>query len=362
MASSVSNTQSTALTVYEPPVSPKSYLRRAYDLFMERSFKGQIADYRHFHRNWMGDVVVLVGTSTAGKTSIIKALRQLEPDRAEDGIDLRCDVELLRCLRKHAPDDVDALEHFMNSSDIIKAVFGEERPYKASTSEAQKIEAEQVIQKLKKTVEALPKEELDAVFKSAEPKMFDEAFEYSRQGRSMICDALDVDVLARYVRMRNFDGPMRVVLTYCPFHRLSSRMEQRNKEAQASGNLSNQRIGEFPFLQFSDLYSKKEVGQTTLEVITRQQAITTFDKHFDQGTADKIRDHQAHNLPIPSAEEILMEKESTRQRFLENLGFEDGIDSVEIAPRNEHQYHFIIDSSRFAPIASAKFLHEESGL
>ena len=45
---------------------------------MNDSFKAQLLDYKNFHQYGMGDIVVLVGTSTAGKTSIIKALKQLE--------------------------------------------------------------------------------------------------------------------------------------------------------------------------------------------------------------------------------------------------------------------------------------------
>ena len=40
------------------------------------SIKAHLSDYSHFHKYWMGDVVVLVGTSTAGKTSDLAGIEQ----------------------------------------------------------------------------------------------------------------------------------------------------------------------------------------------------------------------------------------------------------------------------------------------
>lgn len=349
------NIPSSALVVYEPHTqSPEIYRQGMYDLFMEKSFRVQIADYRHFHRNWMGDIIALAGTSTAGKSSIIKELRQLETDRIEDGLDLKMDVELLKCLKKHCPDEVGQLENLMQPLDIPNAVWTKERAWKPSVSEAEKLAAEGVIKRLKKSMDELPREEMDAIFKRLEPQMFDEAFERSRRGESVIFDVLEVEAFVHHATMRNFDGPLKVVLIYCPFHILASRMEKRNREAQESGNLSNQRIGVFPFLQFSNIYSRKKTGQRTLEVITRNQAIKAFDENFDKGTiAARLRGD-----PLPSEEKLLIEKENTRRIFLKKLGFDEGIDRIEIAPHHEQHYHFILDSSRFTPEESAKFLHE----
>jgi ABC-type phosphate/phosphonate transport system ATPase subunit len=60
---------------------------------MARSLKAHFADFNAFHSFGKGDIVVLVGTSTAGKSSIIRALKELEPDRLEDGGDIRVSVK-----------------------------------------------------------------------------------------------------------------------------------------------------------------------------------------------------------------------------------------------------------------------------
>ena len=72
---------------------------------LEHSFEVQLADFGAFQRFGKGDIVVLLGTSTAGKSSIISALRQIEPNRLEQGIDLACDSLMLGYIQTHFPDE-----------------------------------------------------------------------------------------------------------------------------------------------------------------------------------------------------------------------------------------------------------------
>lgn len=70
------------LVPYTNPNSPVKYSnsinKRNLEIqihnIMNRSLKAQVYDYKYFYQYAMGDIVVLLGTSTAGKTSIIKAL------------------------------------------------------------------------------------------------------------------------------------------------------------------------------------------------------------------------------------------------------------------------------------------------
>lgn len=350
--------RSTSLVVYKPLANPlaraKVYMEKMQDLFMEKSFKAQFADYQHFHRHWMGDIVVLVGTSTAGKTSIIKALRQMESDRFEDGVDLRCDAAFLEYFRKQCPDEVAMLEKVIDPLDIPKAVLSPDRPWKKGISGSEKMNAESLIQRIKKVLDSAPEEEIHALFQNMVPQMFDEAFERSRRGGSIIFDVLNVEALASHALMRNFDGPMRMVLVYCPFYMLSSRMEKRNKEAEESGNLMNQRMGEFPLVQFSQIYAQKDKGQRALEVITRSQAIKSFDENFDKGTMSA----KQAGRKLPPDEQILADKVKFRQFFLDDLGFTADLDKIEIAPRKQHLYHLLLNSGYLKAEESARIIHE----
>ena len=328
---------------------------------IDSSFKAQFRDYNHFRQYGMGDIVVLVGTSTAGKTSIVKALKQLESDRLEDGGDLRCDAINLKFMTKHNPDEIEILRKVIRTPlDIPKSIGSKERSWKIGVSLQEKLEAEEAMQRIQKTGDsfsAKEKEDLNSAFQNRELEMFDDAFEYSRRGGNIIFDVLNIDVLAKHVLMRNFDGPMRVVLTYCPFHVLSSRMEQRNKEAVESGELSNQRIGEFPLMQFSEIYTQKEKGQRSFERLTREQVTQAFDENFDRGTTANREAARLEGRKFPSPKEILKEKEKLRADFLKNLGFKEGIDVVEVAPKNQDFYHLFINSNHLIPGESAKIIH-----
>lgn len=334
-------------------LSVNEYLKSCIKKILEDSFKAQLRDYNHFHQYGMGDIVVLAGTSTAGKTSIIKALKLLEPDRLEDGVDLRCHAIDLKIMIKFNPDETEILRKSMQTSlDITKAVFSTERSWKTEITPQEKIEAEAAIQRIKEKNDSFSSEEkeyIDGLFLNMKLEMFDDAFEYSRRGGNIIFDVLIIDAFARHLLTRNFNGPIRTVLTYCPFHALSARMEKRNKEAVENGELSNQRIGEFPLMQFSEIYTQKEKGQVAFERITRAEATQAFDANFDKGIEAK------GNVSLST--EQLIEKEKLRVAFLANLGFKEGTDAVEVAPRNQQHYSLFINSNEVLPNESAQLIH-----
>ena len=348
---------STAIVIYTPQIDPsiraRTSMEKIQNVFMERSFRAQFQDYRYFHGHGMGDVTLLVGTSTAGKTSIIKALQDLEPDCVEDGGDLRTMSIELGLMRQYCPSQVAVLEMVMKSLDIPKAIFSEERSWQVALSDPEKLHAEELIRQINAVWESLPKEEINAALKDSDLKMFDDAFERSRRGISTIFDELRVDNFARHALMRGFNGPKRVALVYCPFHVLSSRMRQRNQEARESGKLENQRIGTFPLEQFSELYTQKPPGASTLEMITREQAMTAFGENFD----NMVADCRAKGGPVPPAAQIEIDKRRWCEEFLTKLGFKDGSSYVEVSPRDVHHYDLFINSYILSPKQLAQILH-----
>ena len=322
----------------------------AQNFLLERSFKAQFADASHFHRNWMGDIIVLVGTSTAGKSSLIQALRRIEPERIEDGGDLKTEVILFQYLKKQYPVEVAVMQKVMRPLDIPRAILAGERPWQMMPLTPEQAQAEEVIQGMGKVEDSLP---LDELFQNTEPLMIDDAFERSRRGESVIFDVLKVATIANRVLMRKFDGPIRKVLVYCPFSLLSSRMTERNRAAAESGQLSNQRRGAFPFRQFADIYTRKQPEQSPLETITRAQAIKTFTENLDQ----EILVFREKGFPLPSEEQLQIDKSNMTQEFLKRLGFTDDVDEIEIAPRDPEAYDLIINSGQVTATEAAHILH-----
>jgi hypothetical protein len=325
---------------------------------MARSLKSHFADFNAFHSFGKGDIVVLVGTSTAGKSSIIRGLRKLEPDRLEDGGDIRCDHEWAKGLAKAFPREFKIAAQALNFAEIVHAVHCGSRQWKKGVPKQIKEAAEEAIQTIKKALDEAQSSKEEAVdlppFEEVIHNMYDTAISASLQGRKIIFDLLHAEEFAQHMLMRNFHAPMRVVLTYCPFSTLSARMEKRNRDAVESGDLENQRVGTFPLMQFGQLYTQVENGEIPLETVTRSQVIKIFDENFD------LRTEQAKlkGDPLPSDEEIQEDKEQQRQDLLKMLGFKNmSVSKVDIGPKHRRLYDMIVDT-RNSSAEIAKMLHE----
>lgn len=329
---------------------------RVQSIFAD-SFKAQLRDHKSFHQYFVGDIVVLVGTSTAGKTSIIKALTRMD-GRKEDGVDLRClDIDL-KALNSHNPREVQLLiSVFKKPTDVALAILDGDRSWKEGVTEDQKKQAEEAIKVVKDMIDSFTPEQMKNIQKlwaNLELEMLDDAFEYARRGGNIIFDAMNIDALVQQALQRNFNGSMRIILTYCPFYLLTSRMEKRNQQALESGELSNQRIGTFPLIQFSELYTQKTDDQKGLERLTREQVTKAFDENFDR----KVNVDRKKEGKVPSEVEIRKEKNKQCAKLLHNLGFKENVDEVEIAPKHKSYYIGYIDTSRLLPEESAKWIRE----
>jgi shikimate kinase len=91
MASRVDN-QSNAIVLYHQQRDPQEHLERTQQAFMEKSFKAQISDHHYFYRK--GEIVVLTGIVSAGKSSITGAIQTIDPQFCEEDLDLRRDPEM----------------------------------------------------------------------------------------------------------------------------------------------------------------------------------------------------------------------------------------------------------------------------
>jgi hypothetical protein len=330
-------------------------LKDLFETIVDNSFEVHISDYKYFNKYFKGDVVILVGNSTAGKTSIIKALLQRESNRIEDGSDLRSINIDLMSLKIFCPHELEVLKRVMkNDVAIPNAVFTKERLLKSDVSSQEKLEAEEAIKRIKTKYNSFSPEEksiIEAPFRNLEFKMLDDAFENSRRGRNVVLDVLDLDNLSSHLLRREFKGPIRIILTFCPFSVLTSRIEKRNREAIQNGELSNQRIGSFPLRQFSNVFGRNENGKKAFETLSRKEVTKVYLEHFDKGieaaSNDGLKD---------SPEEILLNRQSKLQNFLNNLGFKEGEEIVDIAPNKREVYNLFLNTAILSPELSAAII------
>lgn len=127
-----------------------------------------------------------------------------------------------------------------------------------------------------------------------------------------------------------------VVLAQCSPQALSQRIQQRNREAEKSGDLQNKREGLFPFEQLTQLVNARpeELVDTTPKMapLSRADVFNIVDKHFKPKDGEDIRsapllivdtvdpllfqpDHTPLTPPIVAAKPLVMEYHRLAAKF-----------------------------------------------
>ncbi len=355
---------SSALVVYTPPMSfsnrAKLYLHRAHEFFMEKSFQAQICDYQRFGSYWNGKVIALMGGSSAGKSTIVSGLRDLERGMVEEGPDITGARFIYEYMQQHheqfgvSKEDWDHLHAVLVPKEenwhIHDAVMrGESLPDEAFKKGTSIVDRKRVF----KTAEALQKPVLKVVESTGSLQsqiVLDRAHCHSKKGSNVVFDILDVDEVRSHPIARQTQ--MKAVLVYCPFDKLTERLAERNRKALSGEiGLNEVRAGTFPFIQYAELIRPKESTDSESAVIdrvTKRAAIDAFEKNFDAGI-EVLR-----KTPNGLEELQRMEKEEslasrrTREKgeFLIAFGFteSDPLEkSLEFVP--EKEYDQLIDTS-----------------
>ena len=377
-----------------------------------RSLKNQLTDYSHFHNYWEGDIVFLIGNSTSGKSSILKAFRKIDPNRLSSNIDDEALQEEFKIYEKNSPKVIASLERVFNRADLPNALSYGEYHWKEGISRKQKIEAEHIISQLPRVFLSTEKQ------RTVLDRMIVNAFEQARRGRNMVLECIAADQLIHLQQRLNFHGNTRIALIYCPFNHLLSRIKQRNATANQNHQFSEIRISAGILDQFSYMYTKtkKEKG---LETISLQKVAQEFEKAFfedndslrtlfsrrnnflrslgfhirkgelyDQIPADRL--NKKISIKQRYSVQLKLENCSTYSRmeaidifercfasfappanrekvlhiFLEDLRFPkaghlSGEETIKIAPANPH-YDHLINTSQTSPERAALALHKIS--
>lgn len=166
-----------------------------------------------------GLVIVLTGVVSAGKSSIVQALKSVDPEFHEEDLDLRRDPE--------TPTTAKMTEEMIDDT-INRSLQG------------------------KKTIISLFK-----------------ASEFAKRITERM--AIEKDLASI---------PVKTVLAHCPLEEIPVRLEARNKAAEAQGgDPKNWRNPSVAIDQFASLYTKSIAGK---EKVTRDKAIKYFNECFDK--------------------------------------------------------------------------------
>jgi hypothetical protein len=307
----------------------------------------------------MGDVIVLVGHSSGGKSTIINAIKEFEPKRGEEGSDLTGANYIYEFMEKNhekhgvSNDDWEHLHsvliprkdnwHIHEAVSKEEGTNAEEYGFKPNTSIVDQTRAI-------KTAAALrgPVNEFVAIScKDIDDIVMNKVLEQAKLGQDTVFDILDVDKVASHPLSK--EVRVKSVLVYCPFHTLSERVAGRNRKAIESGNLQEVRAGTFPLAQFAELFGPRQLSnrdEDVIDTVTRQTVEEDFDSNYDAGIEDMRRRNpeEAKRMTLDGSFE--RDRVRGKKELLTSLGFTE-LDpphkSIELVPRKK--YDVRIDSS-----------------
>lgn len=270
------------------------------------------------HRYGRAPIIILIGTSTAGKSTVIEPIKAKYPRLKDYSVDIMCYRSQADIIQRYLPQTYDALRSVLGHEKIVPVALGDE--VKFTDSGAQ--DAADLLRNIWNRTGADPVGFDRIGFEKALIDMWDQNNEGliydSMMGIPVILDTVKYSHL-QSLYGSTFFAETHIMITFCPLAELSNRLTGRNEAAKANGESSNIRSGS-ALKQFAELYRpRKNKDEPILQVLTRKECTDAFRLHL--------------------AQEINGEGE-----FLKSLGFtSDCTDMVEITTRAIH-YHSIYNT------------------
>lgn len=307
-----------------------------------------------------GKIYCLIGTSTAGKTSIIQSLKTSHPKWNELGLDLEVCSYIADLIKLHMKDEYDEILKAVDHDNIFIAVFCDQVIFKENVSSKTKEEATASIEAVKKM-----KRKIDDHFSSdeTEVRVFDKAISLSLEGKDSIFDPFNMDLFIQHLMGMHFCAPVRIGLVYCPLKTLLQRCLTRNERAVKEGNRSNMRPPMMLLFQFVEKYKglidPKE--DQVLEVLSLKDFEETFEKAFTeeiQFFEKEASQSDEKDLMLKELDNFKKDKSKTKKELMEQIGFADSsIKKVFIVSRFK-DYHHLFNTKIMKPQKTSGFIED----
>ncbi len=286
---------------------------------------------------YASNLILLLGTSTSGKTTIINALLEKIAGLEDYSLDRRLFIERGQQIKERYPLEYDAMIQVVSCENIAKVIDGDTQLITQSNAPADKKEkalvASGAIHQKMYIGETLTEEEKQNR-RTFYPIILKKIGDETSHGQSLVLDCTKLKEL-NDIASHAPHAKIKKIIVFCPLKELSNRMEIRNQKAIKDGELSNLREG-FPLWQYASLYHKKRHDhEPTLEILSREDAIKIFDAFLQN----------PNEITLAFIKKLGLSA-GTKEEFLTHLGFEPYDKTIEITARFDAQDFFIVDTSK----------------
>lgn len=304
-----------------------------------------------------GRAIVLVGASSAGKSTIIHSLKTLDKKMQEEGADLTGAHFIYEFMSQNyqqygiTESDWEHLHFVLQPREdnwhIHDAIGGNSFQFLADISREDQERAKKTADKLRDPV--------DKFARLTGPSSMDvaihRALEITQNDGSVAFDTLDVDGVINHPY--SHQTHLTSVFVFCPFSKLTERLAERNRKAlSGETGLNEVRFGLFPFTQYAELIRPKSFTDSEADVtdrLTKKEVIEAFDANFDAAMrALELTPEGQVKLEEIKLKDGGVEKKREQEKadFLGAFGFtsSDPLDRmISFVPRK--QYDMIVDTS-----------------
>lgn len=278
-----------------------------------------------------GEIILLYGTSSSGKSTTCKKIRKLYPEWRIDSLDQGATLFIEKTIKELFPNEKDIILEAFIPGGLCSIVFFEEGTFRENVQKDKQVKALEACARIKQNKHLIFKRWNT---KTVEEEIFEGAFQASIVGQSTVIDTVDFLQFVYYKEQNFFNCPVRYVLTYCPLSKLHERISQRNKTSR----LREKRYGTHPFSQFGELFKSVKADENRgIERIYRQNLLESFHLTFE----DYIK-----HLPEKNTHETYKAYLQDKVELLKNLDLES-TSSVEIEPR--FYYDYILHTYKHPP-------------
>ena len=259
-----------------------------YEEAMAKSFRMMVHSNKAFMQFGEGHIVLLFGSSTAGKSSLCREFRNISPNWFYDSNDKSSKRLLAQTLM-----DIELFKvSFPSRYMFLRSYFDDNQISIALTQgiDALLLEEGQLSLENKQKINMILNdisliEELCSSMSNiliAQEEMFETAIRQSKQGVNVILDTLDFEYFMRFKEKRDFHCPFQAIFVFCPLKTLDKRVEGRHKRAVEQNNPDDFRPGMFPFLTYSAFVQRAKASDPVIDSVSSSQFIHILEKHTQQ--------------------------------------------------------------------------------